>query len=411
MNIGSSREITGTKGTGAGKLPHYSRQNDLLNPTDKSVISGKKDKTSEMMRGMKKLEAMAMSGKAVSSESNELNQRVDDLFKRAKGFKNPVISSMEPVIRNARFIKMDLAKIKEAAANLTTEQLKPSDWKFPVYIDEDSPKTIDFFTLQNSINFMFFDPKTGAKFETEYGGTKWSGSTGMVASLKRATEEGIPILDADYLANVTPDQMRHIFRGNMEMPLLKERTEIFHEVGGVLNEKYGGSFANLAKAANYKAFDDGNGIVERLTRDFPSFNDVSTHKETGKELVFNKRAQLAVAMLYTRLQGTGLFDIKDIDQLTVFADYQLPRGLRAMGILKYEKPLADKVDNKRKIPKDSLMEQELRAFTVVAAKLLEDEINKRGKVKTDARGIDYLLWSNARKDKDSNFHMTTTTAY
>lgn len=43
------------------------------------------------------------------------------------------------------------------------------------------------------------------------------------------------------------------------------------------------------------------------------------------------------------LQGTGLGHFRDIDQLTMFADYRVPAVLREMGILQYSPQLAAKV--------------------------------------------------------------------
>lgn len=338
---------------------------------------------------------------------SELSQRLDALFERSRQSANPVLASLEPVIRSARHVKLDLQALKNQAAQLTPEQLKPANWKFPQYIDEDSPRTIDFFMLANSINFLFFNPENGDKYKTSFNGKEYTGADAMIAGLKRALQEGVPLLDADFLSNVNREQLAHIFRGNFELPLLDDRLAIFHEVGKVLKEKYQGSFANLTAAANGRAFDRGNGIVERLTRDFPSFRDTSPEGHT-----YNKRAQLAVAMLHSRLEGSGLFSCPDVGDLTVFADYQLPRGLRNMGVLRYEPALAEKVDNGRPIEKNSTMEQEMRAFTIVAAELLREELKKRPEhAALDARGLDSYLWMQARQDKNSKPHVTVTTAY
>ena len=327
---------------------------------------------------------------------------LDVLFLQAQSSPNPVLKSLEGVVRNAKHVQLDLDALKQQAQTLSPDQLKPANWKFPPYNPQDDDKTIDFFMVMNTINFLFFDPKTMEKFQVE----KFSGADAMVRCLNRALEEGKPILDADYLANISKEDMAHIFRGNIELPLLEERRQILQEVGQVLNDKYDGSFKNLVKAAGCKAFDNGNGMVERLTRDFPSFRD----EKDGA--VFNKRAQLAVGMLTSRLAGTGQFDCPDVDKLTVFADYQLPRGLRATGVLKYDEELAARVDNGQPIEKGSRMEQEMRALTIVAGKLLQDELKKRpGFENLDARGLDSFLWMQARKDKNSKPHVTVTTAY
>lgn len=338
---------------------------------------------------------------------SELSQRLDGLFERSRLSANPVVASLEPVIRSARYVKLDLEALKKQAAMLTPDQLKPANWKYPQYIDEDSRDTINFFMLANSINFLFFNPENGDKYKTTFNGKEFTGADGMIACLKRAMQEGVPLLGADFLANVTREEMAHIFRGNFELPLLDDRLAIFHEVGQVLKEKYQGSFANLTEAAHGRAFDGGNGVVERLTTDFPSFRDTSPEGH-----VYNKRAQLAVGMLHSRMEGTGLFSCPDVGELTVFADYQLPRGLRNMGVLRYEPALAEKVDNGQPIEKNSAMEQEMRAFTIVAAELLREELKKRPEhAALDARGLDSYLWMQARQDKNSKPHVTVTTAY
>lgn len=333
---------------------------------------------------------------------------LDALFLQAASSPNPVLASLESTIRNAKHVSLDMEALKKQARTLKPEQLTPANWTFPPYMPQNDGKTVDFFMLMNTINFLFFDPQTMEKYKVSFGEKEFTGADAMVACLHRAVAEGRPILEADYLANISKDDMAAIFQGNFELPLLEERRQIFHEIGSVLKEKYGGSFRNLASAGNHRAFDNGNGIVERLTRDFPSFRDGGGEGEP----IFNKRAQLAVGMLASRLEGTGQFECPDVDQLTVFADYQLPRGLRAMGVLKYDDQLSARVDNGQPIEKGSQMEKEVRAFTIVAARLLQDELKKRPGFETlDARGLDSFLWSTARKDKGSKPHVTVTTAY
>ena len=363
---------------------------------DSVQISGRFDAPAPTMTDMRRLVASRRSAES----------QLKELFASARRSPNPVLASLEPVINGSEHIRLNMDKLREASATIPAEKVQPADWTFPPYKPENDSKTVDFFMLMNSINFLFFDPETMEKYKVQVGDKEFTGADGMVCSLNRALDEGKPMLDADYLASISEKDMAHIFRGNIELPLLKERREIFHEVGRVLNEKYDGSFKNLVAASGGKAFDDGNGMVERLVRDFPSFRD------EADGAVFNKRAQLAVGMLTSRLAGTGEFDTPDVDQLTVFADYQLPRGLRALGVLEYSDALAEKVDNGKPIEKGSQMEKEIRAYTIVASELLMKEMKKRpGFEKLDARGLDSYLWSTARKDKNSKPHITITTAY
>jgi hypothetical protein len=306
-------------------------------------------------------------------------------------------------------VRINREKIREAAERIDVEQLKPSDWKSEVFIEEDSARTIDFFMLGNSLNFKFWDSKNPSDtFTTEYRGKTYKGAFALWASLKRALDAGVPILDADYLSRITQEDVGHIFSGSVAMPMLEERTAILREVGSVLKAKYGGSFHNLAKMAGYRAFDNGHGMVERLVKDFPSFDDAVEYQ--GHAIKFHKRAQLGVAMLYSRLRGTGLFDVKDIDSLTVFADYEVPKGERSLGILEYSAELAKKVDGRVMLPKGSREELEIRANTLYAAQLLQEELARLGK-HVNALNVDFFFWWNAKQDRQTPYHLTETTAY
>lgn len=321
---------------------------------------------------------------------------------------NPVLKSLEPILKDMRFVHINEQRIKEIAPTLAKEELPIPDWREPVFIEEDSKKTIDFFMLLNSINFAFSDFVTAEKFATFYKGKEWRGSFGMIASLKRALENGIPLLNANYLTQIDRKGLGTIFRGNIEIPMLDERLEIFHEVGNVLSKKYKGHFYNLTEDACGYAFNNGNGIVEKLTTDFPSFNDIS--KFNDHILKFYKRAQLAVAALYGRLRKKG-FNVKDIDNLTVFADYQLPAGLRQLDAIKYEKSLEDRILSYVPIEKDSREEQEIRASTIYACDLLVREINKYREDKINSLNIDYKIWSERAEGRKVPHHLTKTIAY
>jgi hypothetical protein len=323
---------------------------------------------------------------------------------------NEVLDSTEELVRDSKYLKINSYAIGIIAEELAKQKFRLPDWKMEVF-PEKSTTAINFFFLGNSINFAFMDFNSKIKYEKDFNGKKWSGATGMWASLKNALNEGIPILNADYLANIKEDNMRSIFAGKIEIPLLTERTKIFNEVGRVLAGKYNGDFYNLIQASNNKLFDNGNGIVERLVRDFPSFDDSCFYN--GKKIKFYKRAQLAPAMIYGRCKNEGVDLFEDIGELTAFADYQLPKSLRSMLILSYGEELAKKVDNQELIEKDSLMELELRAATVHASKKLLDKINEQRNEISNPINIchlDYMLWLEGRKLK-TNHHLTITTNY
>lgn len=335
--------------------------------------------------------------------------------------KNKVLESTRFLVENPKHVHIDTDKLDETADRFAKEKLKIPDWKTPVHLEQSDETFIDFILLANSINFAFTDFKTKQKFSTEYNGNEWRGAFGMHACLKKALEGDFPfLLKGEYLASISEQDFREIFKGNFEIPLLKERLDIFHEVGRVLDNKYEGYFHNLVEESNHMLFNNGRGLVDRLIKDFPSFDDSVVYN--GKKAKFYKRAQLAPGVLYGRFRNQGAFQVKDIDELTVFADYVLPKGLRDLGVLVYEKELAEKVDSQEIIPRHSREELEIRASTVHASDMLINKINElKGKESVsdgvvvsdggvNALHLDYKLWSESRKQPGYH-HLTPTIDY
>jgi len=323
---------------------------------------------------------------------------------------NPYLQSLNPVFYKPKFVLVNEEKLAEFASSLTKEGLLSTpSWREMVLPESDDGVFIDFLGLDSSINFCFTDPTSKKKFQIEYKDKVLSGSFAMSACLKRAIEEGIPILDCGWLKNVTIEQMQHIFRGINPIPMIEERTLIFKEVGKVLESKYRGHFYNLFEDAEYMAFtEDKKGIVDRLITDFPSFFDVSWHEPSQDYLQFHKRAQLYVIMYQGRaLDSNGKLPlIFDAEDLGPPADYRVPQVLRGLGILKYRRALKRKIGLQKIIPADSLEEQEIRAQMIYAmVRLCELTGSWIGP-------IDYQVWSAGANLKNSEpHHLTSTIAY
>ncbi|PIQ92337.1 MAG: hypothetical protein COV69_02950 [Parcubacteria group bacterium CG11_big_fil_rev_8_21_14_0_20_39_14] len=321
---------------------------------------------------------------------------------------NPYLKSLEPIWEAPKFVFVDGERLKEAAKDFAREELKTPNWRELVLPKKDDKVFVDFLGLNSAVNFCFTDPWTKKKFQTEYKGKLLSGTFAMSACLMRVLEEGIPILDYGWLKSASLDDMQSIFRGLTPMPLLPERLEIFHEVGEVLERKYGGHFYNLFEKARYRAFTaERSGIVDRLIRDFPSFWDVSWHEPSRDFLQFHKRAQLYVLMYQGRaLDSKGKLSlIVDAENLGPPADYRIPQALKKLGILRYESSLEKRIMAQKIIQKDSLEEQEIRAQMTYAMVKLCELLN------TWIGPVDYKVWSAGAKMKKGVHHLTPTTAY
>jgi len=324
---------------------------------------------------------------------------------------NDVLETTGTLLDNPKFVEIDDTRVLQIAKEWGDVEFKLPTWDFPVYLPGKTPEVIDFFFLNNSINFAFTDFQTKEKFVSFYKGKPWRGALGMTACLRRAVDGGIPILEGEFLKNISKEQMKKIMKGETEIPMLKERYEIFREVGEVLTQKYDGHFYNLVAASGNRLFNGGKGMVERLVDDFPSFDDSVEHN--GKRIVFNKRAQLACGTAYERFEGE--LPLEDVEEITIFADYVLPKGLRDLGILCYEDSLAKRVDNQELIYAGSQEELEIRASTIHAADYLTKAINL---YRDDGEGeainalhMDAKLWTESRGKDGTHHHLTETIAY
>jgi len=174
--------------------------------------------------------------------------------------------------------------------------------------------------------------------------------------------------------------------------------ELMEECGGTFRDKFTGEINIYG--------DDG--VVEWLANT-DAYRDESKYNEIP--IRFDKRAQLVVSMLYSKLQGTNHeFSIVDKEAFTVFADYGIPAGLVANDVLDYDNELAEKIANGEEIESGSKEEIEIRAATVYVGDQLIHVLNDVHGIDVGMPVLDYVLWQ-MRNDADTQAHLTETTAY
>lgn len=263
--------------------------------------------------------------------------------------------------------------------------------------------SVQMIFVEDVVNFCFWSEKGKEKWQIEFpkGNIIKGGAYGMIGSFKRALAEGAPILDANYLANITQKQVENLFRSSngVEIPLLNKRLENLREAGKVLLEKYSGKFSNVLIEADYNAVR----LVKLLYQNLPSFADVS--KYDGRDVYFLKRAQICVNDIdYLKNPPKTLVGLEN---LTAFADYKLPQMLREAGIIEYTPELAERIDNMILIEAESPEEIEIRASTVWGVELIRQKMEKY----TPAQ-IDNALWLISQDQTDVKpYHRTYTSYY
>lgn len=324
---------------------------------------------------------------------------------------SPVLDSLHPVIENSRDVRTHVDKIIEVAGWMGYEELPLPEFTLPFNVGAADPhEAIDFILVTDSIDTAFTDFSTHEKFQVDFDGKHWSDSDAEFACLKRAMDAGVPILDGRFLSKVSRQDLNKIFAGNIEMPMLDEKLQVLHQVGAVLVDKYGGRFHNFVQSCSPRLYDHGNGLIDRLVKEFPRFNDVSQFE--SHEIKFYKLAQLGVWMLYCTLHQSGKFRLDDPEKMTAFADYIVPVALRLLGITSYSHELETAINTHQIIARDSRQEIEIRAHCLYATALLAEEVNKlRGpREQVIIPQIDARLWTHYHTTSWPH-HLTPTIMY
>jgi Potential Queuosine, Q, salvage protein family len=324
---------------------------------------------------------------------------------------SPVLDSLRPVIENSREVRTNVEKVVEVASWMGYEELPLPEFTLPFGLGAgDAKEAIDFILVADSIDTAFTDFSTHEKFQVDFAGQHWSDSEAEFACLKRALDAGKSILDGKYLARISRSELDDLFSGNIKMPMLDEKLAVLHEVGAVLAEKYDGRFHKFVEACSARLYDHGNGLIERLVKEFPRFNDVSEFE--GHEIQFYKLAQLGMWMLYSTLHKSGKFRLDDPEKMTAFADYIVPVALRLLRITSYSPELENAINTHQLIARDSRREIDIRAHCLYATALLTEEVNKlRGpKEQVIIPQIDARLWTHYHTTSWPH-HLTQTIMY
>lgn len=327
-------------------------------------------------------------------------------------WEHPVLTSVAAIIDDTRHVHTSLTEIErvadwmayEAFGSPTGGPAGPFDW------GSDPDQVIDATMVKATLDFAFTDFATGVKFEVDYQGQRWSDSEAMFACLHQALVAGVPVLDGEYLATVTRDDLDRIFRGNIEMPMLEERAAILNEVGAILAGAHQGRYHRFIRACPPVMYDGGEGILERLVVEFPRFADHSDFH--GTRVVFHKLAQLALWSLHLAVGERGGFVLRDLGAMTAFADYIVPVALRVMRVLEYSPELESHISAGEEIRRDSEEEVEIRAHSLYATARLTDAINRRRPADRQLviPQVDFRLWS-AYHATTWPHHLTRTVMY
>ncbi|KAK4228898.1 hypothetical protein QBC38DRAFT_131431 [Podospora fimiseda] len=330
-----------------------------------------------------------------------------------------VLESAEYVYNNCIDVALDMRSCKNAAAAIYSQmqqkEYSPATWSshelHPKTKDE---STVAFIFTMDLLNFSFWSEKSETeRFAIEYRGRRWTGYWSLVAALQRALDEGIPITDSHFWQDEEECSLavlKQVFRSctDEEIPLLEERLACLREAGKVLYEKYDCDITNLIEDAKGSAAR----LVNLLAQDFTCFRDEHQFDGRKKPIRLLKRAQILVADLWACFEGKGYGEFRDIDKITMFADYRIPQILNTMGCLLYSPLLEMAVKDKKEVVSGSSHEVQLRACSIWCVELIRREIIKaHPEAHINAILIDFFLYDTIKemesKGKDNIPHHRT----
>jgi hypothetical protein len=253
--------------------------------------------------------------------------------------------------------------------------------------------------LIDTLNFAFWTPPGAAPFTVVLDGTAHTGYWSLCASLKRAHDESVPILDANFLATSTAVDWQHIFRSDSEtaIPMFDQRVAVVNEAGRFLIDRFRGSAYEMIRSCENSALR----LVDLVRTNLESYRDECDFR--GRRVYFLKRAQIFAADLHFGFLNDDdpVCRFDDIAKLTMFADYRVPQALCYLGTITYSDWLMQELLYRPHLEAGSDIECEIRGLSIAAVERLKRFIGEPA----ISVLIDYALWDFAKANAQLMDHI------
>ena len=296
------------------------------------------------------------------------------------------------VSNNSKYVRINYEKIDEILANGEFNDIRYWLDTNPFgLLDMNYRDIINFLLLYHTIGDYCFwgDPKW--EIDSEAG--KLDGSYAIMYILINRFKN-----NNDF--NMSYEDFADMLKGNVEIPLLKERYNCLVEMNSYL-DSIGRDFYDEIKDIKVDIE-----LLDYIVSNFSYFKDESTYE--GEIIYFYKRAQLIVSdILHVRKM---LENIQvDYSNLLGCADYKIPQVMNSLGMLDYDYNLEYKLATRVEIEEGDPMEVEIRANDLVVIDYIYEKLD--GKVcRMDINDYIWLLGQDKSKI-NKNYHRTKTIHY
>ena len=298
------------------------------------------------------------------------------------------------VMKNSKYVNINYEKLDYFIKNIEFKELKHWLSNNPYNLfDMGIEKIVNFLLIFESIDFSFWG---NPKWTIDVNDGKKDGSDALLYLMINYVKDN----NSTDFSNITFDEFRHIFLGNVDIPLLEERYNNVKNVSRIVNEKMNGNFYNSIKDLTVD-----KDLFNYIVANFDCFIDEREYN--GHKIYFYKLAQLLTSdILHLREK---LENIKvDYSNLIGCADYKIPQTLRALGITEYSLELSKIIDEKEEIGVSSKYEVEIRASQIVVIDYIKSKIKNVNSIDIN----DYLfLYSKKVKNIVKPYHLCRNVNY
>ena len=298
------------------------------------------------------------------------------------------------VMNSSEHVKINYNKLDEFIKNIDFNNLK--NWLMfnpNNLLDLDIEIIINLLLVFECICYSFWgEPKLTIETEEGYKDGSDALLYIMINYVKKSN-------NVDF-SEISFDEFKHLLKGNVNIPLLKERYETITEVSKIVNEKMNGNFYNYIKNLSSDVE-----LLDLIVNSFKTFKDERTYN--GKTIYFYKLAQLLTSdILHIR---EYLENVKvDYSNLIGCADYKIPQTLRALGIIEYDYELPNIVDARQELEISSKYEVEIRASRIVVIDYIKSKLKNVNSIDIN----DYLFtYSKKVKNIVRPYHLCRNTNY
>ena len=298
------------------------------------------------------------------------------------------------VMRNSKYVIINYEKLDEFIKKIEIKDLKHWLSSNPYNLfDMGIEKIVNFLLVFESIDFSFWG---NPKWTIDANGDKKDGSDALLYLMINYVNNN----NSTDFSNITFDEFRNIFLGNVDIPLLEERYNNIKKVSQIVNEKMNGNFYESIKSLTVD-----KDLFEYIITNFDCFID--ERKYSGRKIYFYKLAQLLTSDILHMREVIENIHV-DYSSIIGCADYKIPQTLRALGITEYFEALSRTIDGRKEIDVSSKYEVEIRASQIVVIDYIKSKIKNINSIDIN----DYLfLYSKNVKQIAKPYHLCRNVNY